>query len=576
MGSHPPLPAMAARLAATLLLTGGALGQQQPINVGEVLHNLLFPSHELMGGLERVLDKAQDLDTQHLSCGKRQICEAMSIGNAIERSDGSLEVQRGFLRQVVDTAGDALFELSKPLMEAVGLGRVARQEQSFTSFLVDMVDSFIIEVTRVVAGRRVSRQLETISPVASFLHPAIAIASAIPKAYYGNIIDLAVDVTGVANRRSGAYGLVRSAGLGYFWGGGESSACRTMESNHFADSPFCGGDDGEFFPLGLLNPINSNELGKTVRLGGDGLNPLMDRTRNPSAMKHVGFEWTDLMEPTKMMCKVNNLMEAYQGHIKVVTDPETNMPDYIDAQDIELQGEYQELVNVRRNDEEISLRDLDPEDQQFIQRMQLYEKLKEQMERESSQLPIVRKQTSAEKFDNYCVEVEEQEIRRILAAKNITVVSNTTGSSEDDESSGSGDVEYEATVVVRNDKTSEDLELQLELEDQISDIEKIARIGDMSLLSEKLEAEKGQELEAVESLVRSFNVEANGKIEKVVKIDSKKGIPTLLIQFDSTEYRDAVLKSSRAPEARSGSSARLRRPKVKDLKHVAALVARRH
>ena len=109
----------------------------------------------------------------------------MSIGNAIERSDGSLEVQRGFLRQVVDTAGDALFELSKPLMEAVGLGRVARQEQSFTSFLVDMVDSFIIEVTRVVAGRRVSRQLETISPVASFLHPAIAIASAIPKAYYG-------------------------------------------------------------------------------------------------------------------------------------------------------------------------------------------------------------------------------------------------------------------------------------------------------------------------------------------------------------------------------------------------------
>ena len=40
------------------------------------------------------------------------------------------------------------------------------------------------------------------------------------------MVDLAVDVTGVANRRSGGYGLVRSAGMGYFWGGGDDSACR--------------------------------------------------------------------------------------------------------------------------------------------------------------------------------------------------------------------------------------------------------------------------------------------------------------------------------------------------------------
>ena len=64
------------------LSTGGALGQQQPINVGEVMHNLLFPSHELMGGLERVLDKAQDLDTQHLSCGKRQVGLSLAKSNS--------------------------------------------------------------------------------------------------------------------------------------------------------------------------------------------------------------------------------------------------------------------------------------------------------------------------------------------------------------------------------------------------------------------------------------------------------------------------------------------------------------
>jgi len=55
----------------------------------------------------------------------------------------------------------------------------------------------------------------------------------------------------------------------------------------------------------------------------------------------------------------------------------------------------------------------------------------------------------------------------------------------------------------------------------------------------------------------------------VVSIETKKKM--LLVQFDTMTYRDAVLKASRSPGARSSSKARLRKPKVKDLKHVETL-----
>ena len=34
----------------------------------------------------------------------------MSLGSAIERSDGSFEFEKGFLRHAVDAAGEAVFE----------------------------------------------------------------------------------------------------------------------------------------------------------------------------------------------------------------------------------------------------------------------------------------------------------------------------------------------------------------------------------------------------------------------------------------------------------------------------------
>ena len=60
----------------------------------------------------------------------------------------TINPQAGILRQAVDGFGNVLFNLARPLMEAVGLGAVAREEVSFTNFLINMADSVIIEVTR--------------------------------------------------------------------------------------------------------------------------------------------------------------------------------------------------------------------------------------------------------------------------------------------------------------------------------------------------------------------------------------------------------------------------------------------
>lgn len=132
-----------------------------------------------------MIDDVNHLDNTVNSCGKRQVCEAMSVVEVIERSDGSLHLQKGFLRQAVDAAGDVIFQLARPLLEAAGLGRVARREVSFTDLLVDVIDSAIIGVTRLLAGRRLARQLEEFSPVLSLVEPVSSALGLIPKHFYG-------------------------------------------------------------------------------------------------------------------------------------------------------------------------------------------------------------------------------------------------------------------------------------------------------------------------------------------------------------------------------------------------------
>ena len=127
-----------------------------------------------------MIDDVNHLDNTVNSCGKRQVCEAMSVVEVIERSDGSLHLQKGFLRQAVDAAGDVIFQLARPLLEAAGLGRVARREVSFTDLLVDVIDSAIIGVTRLLAGRRLARQLEEFGPVANIIEVVKPVVEAHP------------------------------------------------------------------------------------------------------------------------------------------------------------------------------------------------------------------------------------------------------------------------------------------------------------------------------------------------------------------------------------------------------------
>merc|ERR1711892_117761 len=117
MGSQQPSSDMSARLVFLLLPSVAISQEYEPVKVGEMIHNFLFPPSELVGGLERVIDNVHMLDDKHLSCGKRQVCEAMSIGAAIERSDGSFDFEKGFLRQIVDGTGEVIFDIARPFLE---------------------------------------------------------------------------------------------------------------------------------------------------------------------------------------------------------------------------------------------------------------------------------------------------------------------------------------------------------------------------------------------------------------------------------------------------------------------------
>ena len=209
--------------------------------------------------------------------------------------------------------------------------------------------------------------------------------------------------------------------------------------------------------------------------------------------------------------------------------------------------EISEFVEVRKNGELVAMEDLDPMEQQMIEITKSYDH-KFKVTRDSMEKK--ENPTSEDRFDNYCTDMNRKEMEKILKSQNITLGTDSDSSSDYDDYEASGEVVYENydvyqdTVVVRKD----DIE---EVEDEeMTDIEAIARIGDRTLLAEKIDVEEGEELETVNELINSFEVSGNGKVEKVFQIDSKKGLPVLLIQFDSPEYRDAVLKSSRLPEAR--------------------------
>merc|ERR1712037_990323 len=179
---------------------------------------------------------------------------------------------------------------------------------------------------------------------------------------------------------------------------------------------------------------------------------------------------------------------------------------------------------------------------------------------DSNRRQIKRPETNKDHFQNYCNKQNLEAKRRFMKKMKEEELEASVTEVEAEASEEEENVDEVDTIV--NVKKSED--------SQLNDLEQLARLGDKSLLLERLEVEEGKEKQAaVEEYVASLNVTADGQVEKVVDVETKKKM--LLVQFDSMTYRDAVLKASRSPGARSSSKARLRKPKVKDLKHVETL-----
>jgi len=563
----------------TALAISGCYGQDS-IKLGDLLTRLVTPDKELLGGFQTVVDRIYGFDGKHLACGQRGLCHAMSL-TSVTRRDGTTGVEAGILRQAVDGFGNVLFNLARPLMEAVGLGAVAREEVSFTNFLINMADSVIIEVTRVLAGRRVSRQFEEFSPVLTLVDPAVRLVSSIPKAYIGNMVDFVVDVTNVADRRRGTYNLVRTATMGYAFGGDpDDPVCSRLDQD---DESACSDADGAYYPLTSLNAINDNQLGKIIRPTGD--NPLLNRNHLATdVMKYNAFELSDIVNPKSLLCKTSNLLGSMQTHVDVVE--QGTEPNYYYLDDVDLiydESSVESEAYDYTDDNEFNVKSDSAElDEEEALALKVFKKVKkieqEENERVAAQLEsnrrqIKRKETNADHFQAYCsqqnLEAKRRFMKKMKAEKleaSITEVDDEDLEEEEETVVEAHEEEEEETI----DEVVDNIVNVKSGDSQLNALEQLARLGDKSLLVERLEVEEGKaKRAAVEEYVASLDVAAEGKVEKVVDVETKKKM--LLVQFDSMTFRDAVLKASRSPGARSSSKARLRKPKVKDLKHVETL-----
>ena len=129
---------------------------------------------------------------------------------------------------------------------------------------------------------------------------------------------------------------------------------------------------------------------------------------------------------------------------------------FISEEDLKLQNytDVEPTVSIRKNDEEISLDRLAYDERLFVERMQIYENYKAQLERTPGMMEIRRKMTSKDKFNEYCREEDAKEVKQILASKyntTVTVQDSSTTDTDEDYGSGSGDYgEYDEVVEVVN------------------------------------------------------------------------------------------------------------------------------
>ena len=200
-------------------------------------------------------------------------------------------------------------------------------------------------------------------------------------------------------------------------------------------------------------------------------------------------------------------------------------------------------------------------DEEEVMALKVFKKVKkieqEENERVAAQLEsnrrqIKRKETNADHFQAYCsqqnLEAKRRFMKKMKAEKleaSITEVDDEDLEEEEETVVEAHEEEDEETI----DEVVDNIVNVKSGDSQLNALEQLARLGDKSLLVERLEVEEGKaKRAAVEEYVASLDVAAEGKVEKVVDVETKKKM--LLVQFDSMTYRDAVLKASRSPGAR--------------------------
>jgi len=532
------------------------------------------------GGILTIVDKTHKLDDDHNACGLLAVCRGMSLGPTLRRSDGSLEVQKGFLRGIVDGIGEAMFKAIRPVLPLIGMSRVARQEITFATFIIDLLDSAIIGLGRIIGGRRLVRQFEAVSPVLSFIGPAIQFVGAIPKPYIASIADFTMDAFGVANTRSGVYKVMRAGAMGYAYGDNpDTDVCTQLD----ADSPDerCVGDGSGFDLLGLLNPINDHHLGESLRVNPKA-NPLYTRTRNPQAAEYNKFEMSDLINPLSAMCKLDNMLNAVNGHIDVVDNGEGTLPPYLQLDDIDLTTinpftttttSTTAIIQVKSDDK--SDEDVQQTRLQLTRDSELVVRIMKRLEEEQNKpdpyvKPIERGATPQDKFTNHCQE-QNAVAKRKYYQERLAFLNNTITSAENDnDEEDLEDIEEEEDVVEAKQRMI--IEEEKTDEERVSEIELFTELGERSLLFEKMEIVDEDNLrKEVEDLIETFDVSVDGEVERAVEVRSRKGSSTVLVEFDSSYYRDSVLRQSRT--SRNLSTVRLRKLKMRDLKLVGDLLS---
>merc|ERR1711976_595005 len=138
--------------AMTLVTQVTGQAPTHPVKLGDIVHNFLFPPNELIGGLERVIDDVSNLDDRHLSCGKRQVCEAMSLGQALERNDERISMKDLRLEEQLFIERMMLYEKMKNAPED-GLNAIKRKATSkdkFNNYCRDMNQKEIEKILKSV------------------------------------------------------------------------------------------------------------------------------------------------------------------------------------------------------------------------------------------------------------------------------------------------------------------------------------------------------------------------------------------------------------------------------------------